>query len=277
MSLYDEKSDKYIPLKSDKQLEIDESDREFDSENDYLQDFTPFTLEEPTYITNGPKDKYILDLSDGMRTKASSKAVRKIIYRFMRWCGYWIMKIQDFFAKLTQRQIDVEKRQVNVEEKFKQVIANATSDSEVINARDSETFGPFIVLDDRLEYIEKLLNAYVPKGNLITIKREVNALPQVVVQSYDYGLGILPLGMEPEGFFGGTVPEVVPSKLKSWQGGEVVVQIPKDFSDYMFSLRPKKSEYLFLKETQALLVTVSSGEPIDNEEDPTQGKIETEE
>lgn len=116
MSKYDELSKDYVPLKTEPEIKPSEPNDE-----DYLTDFEDFNLEEPEYINKGPKDEYILELSEGMWTKASSKAVRKIIYLFMRWCGYWVLNLKKWIEQYRKRQEDVEERQTNLENDFKNV------------------------------------------------------------------------------------------------------------------------------------------------------------
>ncbi|NCB81981.1 MAG: hypothetical protein EOM38_06165 [Bacilli bacterium] len=265
MVKYDEISDKYVPLASEKanDVEIDTAD------NKYLTDFEDFNTDEPSYIDEGAKDGYILELSENMWTKASSKAVRKIIYLFMRWCAYWVLKLQAWVDKTNGRQDDVEKRQNGLENQFKDVLANATTDSEVINARDSQAFGKFTVLDDRLENIEKLLSGFVPQGVEITIERTMDTLPKIYVDTWDYGIGMVRLGEEPSGLFGGTTPEIIQSRIVSWTNNKLIIQVPLDYEKFAFDNRPSDDEYLLFNGTKSLMVHVDGGRPIGEADDKT--------
>ncbi|MFK4906558.1 hypothetical protein ACI1S5_06625 [Lactococcus petauri] len=265
MSKYDELSKDYVPLKTEPEIKPSEPNDE-----DYLTDFEDFNLEEPEYINKGPKDEYILELSEGMWTKASSKAVRKIIYLFMRWCGYWVLNLKKWIEQYRKRQEDVEERQTNLENDFKNVIANATQDSEVINARSSEYFGDFTVLDDRIENIEKLLIAFVPQGVQIMISRKMNALPSVYIDTWEYGLGNAPLGEEPDGMFGGTIPKIVENRIVSWANNELVIQVALDYENFKFNYRPESGEYLLFDGVRSLMVHVDGGEPIGENTDESQ-------
>ena len=265
MVKYDEISDKYVPLASEKanDVEIDTAD------NKYLTDFEDFNTDEPSYIDEGAKDGYILELSENMWTKASSKAVRKIIYLFMRWCAYWVLKLQAWVDKTNDRQDDVEKRQNGLENQFKDVLANATTDSEVINARDSQAFGKFTVLDDRLENIEKLLSGFVPQGVEITIERTMDALPKIYVDTWDYGIGMVGLGEEPSGLFGGTTPEIIQSRIVSWTNNKLVIQVPLDYEKFVFDNRPSDDGYLLFNGTKSLMVHVDGGSALGEPDDKT--------
>lgn len=265
MVKYDEISDKYVPLASEKA-----SDVEIDTADDkYLTDFEDFNTDEPSYIDEGAKDGYILELSENMWTKASSKAVRKIIYLFMRWCAYWVLKLQAWVDKTNGRQDDVEKRQNGLENQFKDVLANATTDSEVINARDSQAFGKFTVLDDRIENIEKLLSGFVPQGVEITIERTMDTLPKIYVDTWDYGIGMVGLGEEPTGLFGGTTPEIIQSRIVSWTNNKLVIQVPLDYEKFVFDNRPSDDEYLLFNGTKSLMVHVDGGSALGEPNDKT--------
>lgn len=265
MVKYDEISDKYVPLASEKA-----SDVEIDTADDkYLTDFEDFNTDEPSYIDEGAKDGYILELSENMWTKASSKAVRKIIYLFMRWCAYWVLKLQAWVDKTNGRQDDVEKRQNGLENQFKDVLANATTDSEVINARDSQAFGKFTVLDDRIENIEKLLSGFVPQGVEITIERTMDTLPKIYVDTWDYGIGMVGLGEEPTGLFGGTTPEIIQSRIVSWTNNKLVIQVPLDYEKFDFDNRPSDDEYLLFNGTKSLMVHVDGGSALGEPDDKT--------
>ncbi len=265
MAKYDEVSDKYVPLASEKanDVEIDTAD------DKYLTDFEDFNTDEPSYIDEGAKDGYILELSENMWTKASSKAVRKIIYLFMRWCAYWVLKLQAWVDKTNGRQDDVEKRQNGLENQFKDVLANATTDSEVINARDSQAFGKFTVLDDRIENIEKLLSGFVPQGVEITIERTMDTLPKIYVDTWDYGIGMVGLGEEPSGLFGGTTPEIIQSRIVSWTNNKLVIQVPLDYEKFVFDNRPSDNEYLLFNGTKSLMVHVDGGSALGEPDDKT--------
>lgn len=265
MSKYDELSKDYVPLKTEAEIKPSEP-----SDEDYLSDFEDFNLEEPEYIDKGPKDEYILELSEGMWTKASSKAVRKIIYLFMRWCGYWVLNLKKWIEQYRKRQEAVEERQTNLENDFKDVIANTTQDSEVINARSSEYFGGFTVLDDRLENIEQLLIGFVPQGVQITISRKMNALPSVYIDTWEYGLGLAPLGDEPDGMFGGTIPKIVENRIVSWADNELVIQVAFDYENFKFKYRPESGEYLLFDGVRSLMVHVDGGDPIGDDMDESQ-------
>lgn len=265
MVKYDEISDKYVPLASEKAsgVEIDTAD------DKYLTDFEDFNTDEPSYIDEGAKDGYILELSENMWTKASSKAVRKIIYLFMRWCAYWVLKLQAWVDKTNGRQDDVEKRQNGLENQFKDVLANATTDSEVINARDSQAFGKFTVLDDRIENIEKLLSGFVPQGVEITIERTMDTLPKIYVDTWDYGIGMVGLGEEPTGLFGGTTPEIIQSRIVSWTNNKLIIQVPLDYEKFAFDNRPSDGDYLLFNGTKSLMVHVDGGSALGEPDDKT--------
>lgn len=108
-------------------------------------------------------------------------------------------------SELLGRQGDVEKRQTDVENQFNAVIANATKDSEVILARDSQIYGTFPTLDGRFERLESIVSQYVPMGFTVTLKHNQNRKPEVAVSYVEYAFGTEPngFGTGPAGSFGG--------------------------------------------------------------------------
>lgn len=141
-----------------------------------------------------------IELAKFIRTKMYGTDVRESLARWIEIMLAVQTYINDdetaFKIKIQNRQEGVEDRQTQVEgtmsdvlDQFKVVIASATKDSEVALARDSSRFGNYTVLDDRLEYMESLLAAYVPAGFNVTIKHNQNRQPKVVVHYYEYAIG----------------------------------------------------------------------------------------
>lgn len=108
-------------------------------------------------------------------------------------------------SELLGRQGDVEKRQTDVENQFNAVVANATKDSEVILARDSQIYGTFPTLDGRFERLESIVSQWVPMGFTVTLKHNQNRKPKVAVSYVEYAFGTEPngFGTGPAGSFGG--------------------------------------------------------------------------
>lgn len=108
-------------------------------------------------------------------------------------------------SELLERQGDVEKRQTDVENQFNAVVANATKDSEVILARDSQIYGAFPTLDGRFERLESIVSQWVPMGFTVTLKHNQNRKPEVAVSYVEYAFGTEPngFGTGPAGSFGG--------------------------------------------------------------------------
>jgi hypothetical protein len=134
-------------------------------------------------------------------------------------------------SQVDSRVVDVEKRQTTVESDFAKVIANATTDSEVILARDSTIYGPFGTLDQRLENVEQALAVLAPVGYTVTINHGLGRNPTVVVHYYEYALGTEPagLGTGPAGTFGGTPAKTVPATVSYPDANTVKVDLPAGF------------------------------------------------
>lgn len=183
---------------------------------------------DPTHITDADKKK-VNDLmsvgdiesaaqtiSDWVLHKKEGVDVRDALSEWTlinaRVAEYIINNFDDFKggmntlkADLLKRQTDVEQRQSDVEQQFQTVVANATKDSEVILARDSQIYGSFPTLDGRLERMESLVSQYVPMGFTVTLKHNQNRKPEVAVSYVEYAFGTEPngFGTGPAGSFGG--------------------------------------------------------------------------
>lgn len=191
--------------------------------------------------------------------------------------GMTLMTMAQKIVEYENRQEDVEQDFIDLKRQFKAVLANATVDSEVIHARDSDHFGAFSVLDDRLENIEKAIYSLIPHGALIKIKRKTTAQPFVTTRKYQYGLGMVPIGTEPEGAFGGTIPEVFGNELVSWDNDLLVIRVPQEYLGYSFAYRPERNEYVLIDDKiSGIIITVQGGEPIGNADDASQISVEKE-
>ena len=191
------------------------------SEKVTYRDNTPITQEDlknlQRDISVGDVEKVAQTVATWLREKMYGKDVRETLAQWAiytaRIAQYLINDEQEFKRvmndlklELVNRQGQVERRQTDLENQFLQVIENATVDSEVILARNSNRYGSYITLDNRLEHIEQLLASYVPAGFTITLKHNQNRNPRVNVLYYEYAIGTETggLGAGPSGSFGGT-------------------------------------------------------------------------
>lgn len=146
-----------------------------------------------------------------------------------RWVEVNLSLLEYFRGKqndVTQRQSDVEERQSDLEDKFVHVIANATVDSELINARDSNAYGKFPILDGRLENIEGLLAQAVPAGFTVKINHNFNRNPTVAVKYYEYAIGTEPNGFGTGPTFGGTATKEIASQVQYDNADNMTIQLP---------------------------------------------------
>lgn len=233
--------------------------------NKEYRDFEHISSDDPIYeeIRKGIKTESANKLSQWLREKGWGVDVRESLALFVEWLDIRVNDALEKFKNLLSRQDHVESRQTELERSFQNVIANATQESEVIDARNSRYFGAFKVLNERLENIEMVLTGYVPQGVLITIKRKMNAIPQnVYITTYDYGLSVVPLGTEPEGMFGGTVPMLKECKIVSWEGDLLKLRVPLDYGNFKFSQRPFDDVYLLLDGIHCSEIHIDGGEPV---------------
>lgn len=140
--------------------------------------------------------------------------------------------MNDLKLELINRQEQVEGRQTDLEKQFLQVVANVTVDSEVILARNSNRYGGYTTLDNRLEHIEGLLASYVPAGFTITLKHNQNRNPRVNVLYYEYAIGTETggLGAGPSGSFGGTNFTNVAPQVDYQDLNTAVIHLPTIYS-----------------------------------------------
>ncbi|WP_302450870.1 hypothetical protein [Ligilactobacillus animalis] len=211
------------------------------------RDNTPITQEDlkklQRDISVGDVEKVAQIVATWLREKMYGKDVRETLAQWAiytaRIAQYLINDEQEFKRlmndlkiELVNRQEQVENRQADVEKQFLQVIANATVDSEVILARNSNRYGTYTTLDNRLEYIESLLASYVPAGFTITLKHNQNRNPIVSILYYEYAIGTEPngLGSGPSGSFGGTNFTSVAPQVDYQDLNTVVIHLPTVYS-----------------------------------------------
>ncbi|MBS9338389.1 hypothetical protein G6R29_01900 [Fructobacillus sp. M2-14] len=190
------------------------------SENEFTND-----------INNGVVDKNSRTLAKWLREKQWGVDVREALALFVEWLSTKWHSNKELIDKNSDRQSQVEKRQTDLEGRFTGVLSGATQDSEVIDARNSETYGNFDVLDKRFENIENLLSKYVPQGFEVTIKHNLGHMPTVDVFTYDWAIGTAPngFGTEPDGLFGGTDRASVIRNVIHLDANTVKVILPLDY------------------------------------------------
>ena len=217
------------------------------SEKVTYRDNTPITQEDlkklQRDISVGDVEKVAQTVATWLREKMYGKDVRETLAQWAvytaRIAQYLINDEQEFKRvmndlklELINRQEQVEGRQTDLENQFLQVIANATVDSEVILARNSNRYGEYITLDNRLEHIEQLLASYVPAGFTITLKHNQNRNPRVNVLYYEYAIGTETggFGAGPSGSFGGTNFTNVAPQVDYQDLNTAVIHLPTVYS-----------------------------------------------
>lgn len=211
------------------------------------RDNTPITQEDlkklQRDISVGDVEKVAQTVATWLREKMYGVATREAMAQWAiytsRIAQYLINDEQEFKRvmndlklELVNRQGQVEGRQTDLENQFAQVIANATVDSEVILARNSNRYGSYITLDNRLEHIESLLASYVPAGFTITLKHNQNRNPRVNILYYEYAIGTETggLGAGPSGSFGGTNFTNVAPQVDYQDLNTAVIHLPTVYS-----------------------------------------------
>lgn len=190
------------------------------SDNEFSQD-----------INNGVVDSNSRTLAKWLREKQWGTDTREALALFVEWLSTKWHSNKELIDSNSSRQSQVEKRQTDLEGRFTGVLSGATKDSEVIDARNSQTYGQFDVLDKRFENIETLLSKYVPQGFEVTIKHDLNRMPQVSVFTYDWAIGTETNGLDtaPSGLFGGSQPVSVSNQVVYSDVNSVKVILPADY------------------------------------------------
>lgn len=170
----------------------------------YGTDTTPIPIDNAVtdYLNSHPLDPIALQIQQWVLSKESGLNTRSAMgYGASYACARVLESIQ-LYNDIYKRQGDVEARMTKTEGDFQTVIKNATVDSEVILARDSDTYGKFDTLDKRLEYDEQILAAFAPIGFQATLNHGLGINPRVIVSYYEdaigtetNGLGTAPAGL----------------------------------------------------------------------------------
>lgn len=198
-------------------------------------------------IKNGVISKLAQDIASWIRTKMWRRHVREALARSIEYFSVLFNKLKAIVDNNTIRQDNVEQRQSNLERDFISVTSNATVDSEVILARDSDVYGQFNTLDLRLENIESIMANFVPSGFIVKINHNLNRNPTVTVKKYDWAIGTETNGFDtaPDGLFGGGAIETVPTNL-IYADGVVYVHMP--------AVHRQSGNFIIQSDTELLLI-----------------------
>ena len=97
---------------------------------------------------------------------------------------------------------------------------------EVIDARNSNLYGKNDKLDNRLEYIEKLISFIAPVGYTVTINHGKDMAVRPIVQYYEDAIGVENEGLGTAQIFGGTYPQTLAMKVSYPTVGTVTITLP---------------------------------------------------
>ena len=178
-------------------------------------------------IKNGVVGNVEQGIASWIRNKMGRKHVREALARSVEYSSVLFNKLEVIIDSDTAKQNNVEQRQSKLEREFITRISNATVNSEVINARRSDVYGQFNILDLRVENIEEIISNFVPSGFIVKITHNLNRNPTVTVKKYDWAIGTETDGFDtaPNGLFGGGAIETVPTNL-IYASGVVYVHMP---------------------------------------------------
>ncbi|HHU5778215.1 TPA: hypothetical protein KG990_003252, partial [Enterococcus faecalis] len=104
----------------------------------------------------------------------------------------------------------------------------------------------FKTLDERLEYFENIIASVIPVGFGVTIVHNLGAQPVVNVRTWTHGIGVLPLGTEPTGLFGGSASQSIQCTVKHVNSSECIVTIPLDYKTDSLPVKIDEHKYLLI-------------------------------
>ena len=211
-------------------------------------------------IKNGVISKLAQDIASWIRTKMWRRHVREALARSVEYFSVLFNKLKAIVENNTVRQDNVEERQTKLERDFISVTSNATVDSEVIIARDSDVYGQFNTLDLRLENIESIMANFVPSGFIVKINHSLGRNPTVTVKKYDWAIGTETNGFDtaPDGLFGGGAVETVPTNL-IYADGVVYVHMPAVYRQSGNFIVQSDTELLLIDGIHTLNFAVEGG------------------
>lgn len=192
---------------------------------------------DPTHVTaiteelkNAGGDATAVQLAEWLRQKKYGADVREAIARSVLYHAMMFHRANEQVSSNSKRQEELETRQNEIENQFKKIVSAVTSETELILARNSERYGSFNVLDDRLENLERLVSQYVPEGFQVNITHNLSRRPTITATRYQYAIGTEPggLGTGPSGTFGGQTSEAIPVSV-NYNGQVAEVSMPASY------------------------------------------------
>lgn len=198
-------------------------------------------------IKNGVVGNVEQGVASWIRNEMGRKHVREALARSVEYFSVLFNKQKAIIDSNTAKQNNIEQRQSKLERDFITRISNATVNSEVINARQSDVYGQFNVLDLRVENIESIMSNFVPSGFIVKINHNLNKNPTVTVKKYDWAIGTETNGFDtaPDGLFGGGAIEIVPTNL-IYDDGIVYVHMPLVYK--------QNGKFILKSDTELLLI-----------------------
>lgn len=211
-------------------------------------------------IKNGVVGNVERGIASWIRNEMGRRHVREALARSVEYFSVLFNKLEVIIDSNTAKQNNVEQRQSKLERDFITRISNATVNSEVISARQSDVYGQFNILDLRVENIEKIMANFVPSGFIVKINHNLGRNPTVTVKKYDWAIGTEPTGFDtaPDGLFGGGAVETVPTNL-IYASGIVYVHMPAVYRQSGTFIVQSDTELLLIDSIHTLNFAVEGG------------------
>lgn len=126
--------------------------------------------------------------------------------------------------------------------------------SEIINARDSQTYGKFNTLDERLENSEQVLAGVETSQELVILQHDLGKYPSVLVTSLNNGLGITGIGTS-TAF--GSIPETIPNTILYPDSHQVIVKVQKKYGMATPTItETEPNSYLLVEDNRTIRINI---------------------
>ncbi|WEV56124.1 hypothetical protein [Ligilactobacillus acidipiscis] len=208
--------------------------------NEHYDDQSTITSDDISQLNDDYQSGEILAVADKVADWVRQKKYGKDVRGALAFWTVVLAKLTDttrtnenqFELGIGNRQDQLEGRQTDIENQFKTVQQGATQDDEVKTARSSKVYGDFKVLDDRIENIEQLMSQSLPAGFSVTIQHNMDRIPAISAQYYEYAVGTEPsgLGKGPDKSFGGINYKNVPLIADTSDANKCVISMPKSYT-----------------------------------------------
>lgn len=211
-------------------------------------------------IKNGVVDSNARNIANWIRTKMYRRHVREALARAVEWMSVLFNRIVAKTDKTEQRQTDVEKQMMDLNDRYDNQISTTSDLNEVIDARTTAKGKTYTTLKRRLDAMDRFIDMYIPDGFTVQIRHSLTYNPRVVVTAYDYAIGTEPEGLAtgPAGYFGGVNLRTVPTYVE-YEPSLVTLHMPADYKLTGQISKANEKELVLIEGVHALSFELEGG------------------